>query len=205
MDPAQFRSAVASGLKRVIAAAPEVTKYDTIVGDGDCGTGLQRGAEAVQKMLDETKPTDDLLIAFLDIVHAIEDTMDGTSGALYAIFLNMLAHNLRLQDSASPKDITPQIWAKALDSSLQALTKYTPAKPGDRTLMDALFPFVQTLAETGDARQAAEAAKKGADSTEGMKASLGRTVYVGGDGWKGVPDPGAYGLSEFLTGIAAGL
>ncbi|MCJ1248958.1 hypothetical protein MMC30_006179 [Trapelia coarctata] len=205
MNPTQFRSAVTTGLKCVIAAAPDVTKYDSIVGDGDCGTGLQRGAEAIQKMLDETKPTEDLLLAFLDIVHVIEDTMDGTSGALYAIFLNMLAHNLRLQDSPSPKDVTPQIWAKALDSSLQALTKYTPAKPGDRTLMDALFPFVKTLTETGDAKQAAEAAKKGADSTEGMKASLGRTVYVGGEGWKGVPDPGAYGLSEFLTGVADGL
>jgi dihydroxyacetone kinase len=32
-------------LERVIAAEPEVTKYDTIVGDGDCGIGLKRGAE----------------------------------------------------------------------------------------------------------------------------------------------------------------
>lgn len=205
VNPTQFRRAVGSGLKSVIAAAPEITRYDSIVGDGDCGTGLQRGAEAVQRMFDETEPSEDLLLAFLDIVHAIEDTMDGTSGALYAIFLNMLAHNLRLQDSSSPKDVTPQIWANALDSSLKTLTKYTPAKPGDRTLVDALFPFVKILAETGNAKQAAEAGKKGADSTKGMKASLGRSVYVGGEGWNEVPDPGAYGLSEFLTGLGAGL
>lgn len=189
----------------MIAAASEITRYDSVVGDGDCGTGLQRGAEAIQTMFNETKPAEDLLLALLDIVHVIEDTMDGTSGALYAIFLNMLAHNLRLKDSSSPTNITPEIWAEALDSSLQTLAKYTPAKPGDRTLIDALFPFVQTLAKSGSAKQAAEAAKHGAESTKGMKASLGRTVYVGGEGWKEVPDPGAYGLSEFLTGLADGL
>jgi hypothetical protein len=34
-----------TGLNRLIAAEPDVTKYDTIVGDGDCGIGLKRGAE----------------------------------------------------------------------------------------------------------------------------------------------------------------
>lgn len=34
-----------SGLKAMIATEPEVTKFDTVVGDGDCGTTLKRGAE----------------------------------------------------------------------------------------------------------------------------------------------------------------
>lgn len=131
--------------------------------------------------------------------------MDGTSGALYAIFLNSLAHNLRNQEISSAISVTPEIWAKALGLSLGALGKYTPAQPGDRTLVDALFPFVRVLQETGNTRKAAEAAKKGADETKGMKASLGRSVYVGGTAYEDVPDPGAYGLSEFLTGIAEGL
>ena len=63
-------------------------------------------------------------------------------------------------------------------------------------------PFVVTLGETGDLVKAAEAAKKGAEGTRGMEASLGRTVYVGGEGFKDVPDPGAYGLSEFFLGFA---
>lgn len=32
-------------LERIIAAEPDVTKYDTVVGDGDCGIVLRRGAE----------------------------------------------------------------------------------------------------------------------------------------------------------------
>lgn len=34
-----------NGLTSIIAAEPEITKYDDIVGDGDCGTTLKRGAE----------------------------------------------------------------------------------------------------------------------------------------------------------------
>lgn len=34
-----------SGLQSVIVSEPEVTEYDNVVGDGDCGTTLKRGAE----------------------------------------------------------------------------------------------------------------------------------------------------------------
>ena len=80
--------------------------------------------------------------------------------------------------------------------------RYTPARPGDRTLVDALVPFVETLGQSGDLTKAAEAARKGAESTKGMQASLGRTVYVGGSGFEQVPDPGAWGLSCFFGGLA---
>jgi triose/dihydroxyacetone kinase / FAD-AMP lyase (cyclizing) len=125
--------------------------------------------------------------------------MDGTSGALYAIYLNSLAKALREQ-SAGEAD--PKIWGAALKQASQALSRYTPARPGDRTLVDALEPFVDTLSSTGDLKKAAEASRKGAESTKGMKASLGRTVYIGGSGFEQVPDPGAWGLSEFFLGLA---
>lgn len=182
-----------------------MTRYDTIAGDGDCGVGLKRGAEGILKILENGQVTEDPLMSLTKIAGAVEATMDGTSGALYAIFLNSLAANVRKLDSSIPAELTPKMWAQALDDSLEALGKYTPAQPGDRTLMDALVPFVKTLGETGNTRKAAEAAKTGADRTKGMKASLGRAVYVGGEGHTEVPDPGAYGLSQFLSGLAEAL
>ena len=125
--------------------------------------------------------------------------MDGTSGALYAIFLNSLVHALRQQGSG---EATEKVWAAALQEASKSLSTYTPAQPGDRTLVDALHPFVETLASTGDLQKAAEASRKGAEGTKGMKASLGRTVYIGGSGFEQVPDPGAWGLSEFFLGLA---
>ena len=205
VDPKIWTSALESGLKRAIAAESKVTKFDTIVGDGDCGIGLKRGAEAVLKKLESSTPSGDVLVNLADVVQAVEATMDGTSGAIYAIFLNSLAASLRSLDTSTPISVTAETWAKALEMSLSALIKYTPAQPGDRTLMDALYPFVSILKKTKDPKQAAAAAKEGADGTKGMKAKLGRTVYVGGVGFEEVPDPGAYGLSEILTGLANGL
>ncbi|KAI4188137.1 MAG: hypothetical protein L6R41_002323 [Letrouitia leprolyta] len=205
VDAKLLRSVLKSGLEKLIESEAEVTRYDTIVGDGDCGVGLKRGAEGILKMLESDEITQDPLTTLSKIASVVETTMDGTSGALYAIFLNSLAANVRSLDSSNHTDLTPKMWAQALDSSLKALGRYTPAQPGDRTLMDALVPFVNTLGSTGDTKKAAEAAKKGADATIGMKASLGRSVYVGGEGHMEVPDPGAYGLSQFLSGLAEAL
>lgn len=85
---------------------------------------------------------------------------------------------------------------------MTSMSKYTPAKPGDRTLVDALVPFVEQLDASGDLSKAAAAADQGAKNTKGMKASLGRTVYVGGSGFEEVPDPGAHGLAVFFNGLS---
>ena len=193
------------GLDRVIKAEPQVTRYDSIVGDGDCGAGLKRGAEAILSLLEKTPPTQDLITNFAKLVQTVETNMDGTSGAIYAIFLNSMVHNLRVESQTSAQQINAMNWANALGKSIVNLEQYTPAKPGDRTLVDALVPFVRTLYQTGDIKQAAQAATKGTESTKGMKPGLGRSVYVGGTGWEDVPDPGAYGLSEFLEGLAEAL
>ena len=204
LDPKRAHEVLKAGLDRMIACEAEVTRYDTIVGDGDCGIGLKRGAEAVLKDLGSgDNPTD--AVAFVNkIVPVVETTMDGTSGAIYAIFLNALAAGVRGQDSGSSQAMTPKIWAAALDAALKDLGKYTPAAVGDRTLMDALVPFVQELASSGDVNAAAKKATEGAENTKAMKASLGRAVYVGAEeDWMGkVPDPGAWGLKEFLEGLA---
>ncbi|KAL3423264.1 Dihydroxyacetone kinase 1-like protein 2 [Phlyctema vagabunda] len=199
MDPSILLDSLNEGLKRVVLAEPDVTKFDTIVGDGDAGQTLERGAKAVLKMLTINKPTGDIVVDVSRIAQVVETSMDGTSGALYAIFLNSLVHALRQQGAG---EATPQIWAAALKQAAVALSNYTPAKPGDRTLVDALHPFIETLGSAGDLQKAAEASKQGAEGTKGMKASLGRTVYIGGTGFEQVPDPGAWGLSEMFLGFA---
>lgn len=49
-QPEKAQKQLVAGLKAVIAAEPEVTKYDTTVGDGDCGIGLKRGAEGMSPL-----------------------------------------------------------------------------------------------------------------------------------------------------------
>ncbi|KAK4554293.1 dihydroxyacetone kinase Dak1 [Recurvomyces mirabilis] len=206
IDPAVATKALKGALERVIKAEPDITHYDTVVGDGDCGIGLKRGAEGVLSHIDGAQQQKDAGLYLDKIISIVENSMDGTSGALYAIFLNALAHGLRSQGNGSgSKPADAKVWAKALEIASQSMGKYTPAKPGDRTLVDALAPFVEELGKSSDVQKAAQAADEGAKKTKGMKASLGRTVYVGGSGYEEVPDPGAYGLAEFFNGLAAGL
>lgn len=194
-------------IKAVVQAEPDITRYDTIAGDGDCGVGLRRGAEAVAQMIqtwaDDTSM--DAALVIDSLAGVIETSMDGTSGALYAIYLNALASGMRSQGrSETSRTTSTQDWARAAQSARQTLSKYTPAKIGDRTLIDALDPFLESLESTNDVAKAAAAAAAGATETKGMKASLGRTVYIGNEKWQEVPDPGAYGLATFLQGLVDG-
>ncbi|CVL03357.1 probable glycerone kinase isoform [Fusarium mangiferae] len=198
-DAAKATNALASGLRRLIKAEPEITRYDTIVGDGDCGIGLKRGAEAVLHRVLDQPLVGSAVSDLTTILPIIETSMDGTSGALYSIFLNALLHAFQ---SRGPGPATPEAWAFMLEQSSSVLARYTPARIGDRTVIDALEPFIQELVKTNSLVRAAEAAKHGAETTVGMKASLGRSVYIGGSGFQQVPDPGAWGLSEFLAGLA---
>ncbi|KAL7812956.1 dihydroxyacetone kinase [Trichoderma aethiopicum] len=192
-----------SALKSLIAAEHEITKFDTIVGDGDCGLCLKTGAEAVLKHLEGVSSSGNLdIVHFVrTIAQVIESNMDGTSGALYAIFVNALASGLQGQSSSQKTTVTAQTWATALQAAVKSLARYTPARPGDRTVVDALVPFVDTLAETLDVGKAVDAARVGSDATKGMEASLGRSVYVNAEGWSECPDPGAHGLVKLLEGL----
>lgn len=173
------------------------------MGDGDCGITLKRGAEAVLQYIQQHGAEKDAALFLDGIVDQVENTMDGTSGALYAIFLNALAQGVRAQATEQSQDMSPTIWSRAAKTAMTTLGKYTAAKPGDRTLVDALAPFVAELQETSDVQKASVAATEGAERTKGMKASLGRSVYVGGNSYNEVPDPGAYGLAKFFAGLSS--
>lgn len=45
VNPETTTKALKAGLRAIVIAEPEVTKYDTLVGDGDCGLCLKGGAE----------------------------------------------------------------------------------------------------------------------------------------------------------------
>jgi dihydroxyacetone kinase len=95
-------------------------------------------------------------------------------------------------------------WADALVQGCQAISELGGAKPGDRTMLDALDPFVKTLQQAEDMETPREAvlaavmaAERGADATANMKPQLGRSSYLG-DRVLGHPDPGAKALALWL-------
>jgi len=103
-------------------------------------------------------PLSNAVSAIVMISALVEDTMGGTSGALYSIYLSALAQSLAQSEESK---VTLPVIAKSAQFALNALGKYTPARRGDRTLVDALDPFVKELNESNDLWKAVEAAKEG--------------------------------------------
>jgi dihydroxyacetone kinase len=203
VDILNFKSKISQACKNVIAAEPRITQSDTIVGDGDCGTTLARGASAVLNFLNSDDLTSDALATLLKLVNVIEDNMDGTSGAIYSIFFAGLASSVRIM-SSSTEILDSEAWGKAGKEALAQLQLATPARQGDRTLMDALEPFVNSFS-SGEGLEAAVAkSRAGVEATKGMKAAFGRAVYVEEKAWSAVPDPGAEGVLCLLEGLLQG-
>lgn len=189
-NDAEVRACIERGCKAVMAEEQTITRYDEIVGDGDCGYTLRDGAKQVLKFI-ATKDLGDLPQTLGELVHDLEVNMGGTSGALYCIFLTALSASLGTSASV----------AGALHAALRELLKYTRARKGDRTMMDCLIPFTDVLMETGNFDKALAEARKGVALTKDLEAKLGRTTYLDESATRGVPDPGAYGLLVLLEGM----
>ncbi|KAK5118488.1 hypothetical protein LTR62_003003 [Meristemomyces frigidus] len=187
----QVRRSIHAGCEAVIAAEPTITEYDTIAGDGDCGYTLRDGARKVLSFIQD-KDLGHLPSILGELVQELEVDMGGTSGALYCIFLTSLSAALGSEGTM----------AGALSVALGQLMVFTRARVGDRTMMDVLIPFIETLGSgNGKVGDAVEQAKMGVERTKGMVASLGRSAYLDEKATKGVPDPGAYGLCVLLEGM----
>ncbi|KAG0375621.1 hypothetical protein BGX24_008855 [Mortierella sp. AD032] len=192
---------IETAYNNVVEQEPEITRLDQLMGDGDCGQVLLSGATAIyEASKDKTLPLNDPSAALARISSIVEDAMGGTSGIIYCLFLDGLSQQLHqiLKDNKD-KSLSAKVWGKAMLGALETLYQYTTARPGHRTLIDALQPFASTLEETGDIKAALEAADAGAKATATMKPMRGRAVYVGQN--DGLADAGAAGLVAVLTGI----
>ncbi|KAE8547751.1 hypothetical protein EYB25_009544 [Talaromyces marneffei] len=162
---------------------PLITEYDTLAGDGDCGETLLNGINGLIE-LSKRLDTNSIYLAhmFRQIAVVAETKMGGTSGAIYAIFINAVAEaleNIHIHATSNKQSIS-KILSTALRKGLEDLFKFTTAREGHRTLMDVLIPFVTTFNQTNqDFEVAFEAAKQGCEKTKVMEALLGRASYVG--------------------------
>jgi len=92
-----------------------------------------------------------------------------------------------------------------LGRGLARMQAYGGARPGDRTMIDALAPAIAGLFQ-GGVKAAAEAAVGGAQATASMgKARAGRAAYVNAGNLAGVIDPGARAVAiAFVAAAKAG-
>jgi dihydroxyacetone kinase-like protein len=174
-----------------------LTQADRAIGDGDHGVGMARGFEAVQEKLESQD------VAALDqLLEAIGTTlMMSVGGAAGAVFGTLFRGGARRLAGVQVFD------AKALGvmllDGLQAVKQRGGAKPGDKTMVDALEPGAARAEELVSARleecliAVTEAARQGMDSTKGMVAAVGKAKTLGKRSL-GHPDPGAVSVYLIL-------
>ena len=195
-------TAIEKAAEALKAEASRLNELDQAVGDGDIGASLTRGANAVIEALPRL-PLDDPAATLHELGAILQRSLGGTSGPLYAMALLRAAGRLR----EDPGD-----WAGALRAGCLGIEELGGAKPGDRTMLDALVPAsdaFETAIKAGSSpsealREAALAAESGAWSTARMNPRKGRSSYLG-DRAIGHPDPGAEAVAVWLRALAGPL
>jgi dihydroxyacetone kinase len=199
-------STITNACNKLIESEPMLTKYDTIVGDGDCGLTMERGAREILSQL-ETKNIDTShpVPLFETLATAISASMGGTSGVLLELMFRKMSTFL---NSSNDTPIDAKRMKEAFEAGVGAVSYVGGATAGSRTMLDALIPAVNALIndeETSSAaiEAAAKAANKGAEGTASMgSASAGRSNYLSEDALTGTPDPGAIAVALVLTAIS---
>ena len=192
----KVKRAIEAACKALIDNREELTEMDRVTGDGDLGSSMERAAKAVLAAV-MLYPLDDVPATLIELGHTLRRELGGSSGPLYGVLF------LRCGTVFESGGTGLEQWAKALDQGCQAISELGGAKPGDRTMLDALDPFVRALktgvgGEAHDAvLTAVEAAERGVEATSQMKPRLGRSSYLG-DRVLGYPDPGAKAVVVWL-------
>ncbi|MBA4865265.1 dihydroxyacetone kinase subunit L [Streptomyces sp. PSKA54] len=193
LDADFFRRWMTAAAAAVDREAERLTALDSPIGDADHGTNMQRGFRAVVATLEKEAPETPGAVLTLSGRQLIS-TVGGASGPLYGTLLRRTGK--ALGDAA---EVSEAELAAALRTGVEAVATLGGAAPGDKTMLDALFPAVDALAESFAA--ARDAAEKGAVATTPLLARKGRASYLG-ERSIGHQDPGATSSALLFATLA---
>jgi dihydroxyacetone kinase len=186
------------------AAEHELGDMDAVAGDGDHGRGMVRGLDyavtAARARVDAGWGARGVLEAAGD---AWAEFAGGTSGVLWGAGLRSLG--TVLGNEGRPDGV---VVTTAWRSFLQALKDLGKAQPGDKTLIDAVEPFVLTLEAEVESvglatawKQAADVATQAAKDTAALTPRVGRARPLAARS-VGTPDPGAMSFALCVRTVA---
>jgi len=181
-------------------------KLDSVGGDGDHGTTMLRAMANLEKAVDAASGKD-LKSLLYDVGWAVLGVDGGATGPLLGMFFMGMSEAAGGKESFDAHGL-----AAAFAAGRASVGAQTKARPGDKTMVDALVPAVeaaQAAAESGAdilsvLQRAADAAAEGAASTKDMQARFGRARNIK-ELSIGTPDAGATSVSFIFAGFLKGI
>ena len=188
----------ADAAKALEGAEAELGRIDAVAGDGDHGRGMVKGIHAAREALDAAVAGGaGLEDAFVRAGEAWASKAGGTSGALWGAWLRAVGQSL-----GDPSEgLTASAVSIAISEGANAVRAVGKAQLGDKTMVDALVPFAETLNSGVSAgellplawAQAVNAARQAAEETAQLRPKIGRARPLA-DRSVGTPDAGATSL-----------
>ncbi|XP_017796214.1 PREDICTED: triokinase/FMN cyclase-like, partial [Habropoda laboriosa] len=198
-----LKQCLKSACEAIIQKEAHLNDLDRGCGDGDTGSTLKRLATEILTRLDKLYLSHPSSV-FVELAHIAEEEMGGTSGALFCLFFTSINTELMLFKQTNG---WIGIWAQALRSGLNCLIKYGKAKPGDRSMVDAIHVMCETFESVlhKPLPEICEAVKtatwQACEATKNMKPRVGRASYVKQAQYLQNVDAGAYAVATTVEAV----
>lgn len=188
-------------IRKIQANKDYLSKVDGLIGDGDHGVNMNKGFSMARERLDPDATFSDGMKLISDVLMG---EIGGSMGPIYGVFFDQWHEH-----SHHEKTIDRSLFLKMLDASVEAVVELSEASPGDKTLLDTLFPALEQYRNslgkdesfTLCLKAMVEGAKAGMESTIDMMARKGRSARLGARSI-GVVDAGAVSCHIILESIA---
>ncbi|PZF58761.1 D-erythrulose kinase [Curtobacterium sp. MCSS17_008] len=205
------RSAAATARAAIVAvdellrdAEETLGRIDAVAGDGDHGRGMVKGAGAARRAVEHTDREAGVAFVLGRAGAAWAACAGGTSGVLWGAALE--AFGSTLGDDAACIGAGEVV--EAAQAFADAIVHLGGASRGDKTLLDALLPFVDALRDEVAAgtglpeawRAAAAVAVDAAAATADLAPRVGRARPLAQKSL-GTPDAGATSMGMVLTRV----
>lgn len=201
LTPTEVRDMMVVVSEKIIESEPILTDADRALGDGDHGVGMERGMNAViEAIKDEEFPN--VGKVFMSVGMAMMSSMGGASGAIYGTFFRSGGKSIKGSETFGGAEV-----ASFFKEGCDGVMERGGAKPGDKTMVDALHPAGEKAGEvSGEPVSAAlaavaDAAEAGKEASKDMIATMGRAKTLG-EGSLGKPDAGAVSVSIIVRAMS---
>ncbi len=179
------------------------SELDGLAGDGDFGNSLATGFKVIDKQWSEL-PRNSIQGFLMKVAMLTTSHVGGSSGPIWGTAFMRAAIYSKDKDDLDLTDIV-----NIFDNAIDGIMQRGGAKPGDKTLLDALIPTKNALSKVQtDApgcwkralNVASKAATKSIEETKHLQAKRGRQCFTG-ERSIGTVDPGIVAVATVLNNM----